>query len=223
MKTIFAKAALAIAALALTFSLASCDRGNGATGPVGDEFEDALFYINEAVVEDAEVVEASIENEMDIPEYGEFAESMRPDRRDNDRKPPKRHHFLGRVLRSLDLTDEQKAEVRILLEENRDCVREAKAALWEARMEIIRAANEERRAVIESYRNGEIERDAAVEQIKAINQAAREELRGLQELAEVTRAAIEDCNKALFDAIGQILDEEQLEKWNAFLERLGLL
>jgi hypothetical protein len=131
-------------------------------------------------------------------------------------KPHKRF-FLGRILRALDLSEEQRAAISEDLLAHHDCMREAMLALREAEYELISAANEDRRAIYEQLRNGELTREEAQEAIRQIFEDLRNDLEN-DEGVQAARAAVEDCFDTLFENIAGELTEEQLEMWNEWLE-----
>jgi len=135
---------------------------------------------------------------------------------DNRFKPQKRF-FLGRILSALDLTEEQRAAISEDLQAHHDCMTEAMLALREAEYELISVANEQRRAIYEQLRNGEITREEAQELIRGIFEELREDLENDEDV-QAARAAIEACFDTLFDNIAAELTEEQLALWNEWLE-----
>jgi len=128
------------------------------------------------------------------------------------------NHLRG-VLGELALTDEQKEQIRDLMAAHHDCVRGPLAAICATSQEIIQAVNEEVRAIIESLRNGEIDRAEAWEQLRELNQRAREAIRkdpdNLDQLV-----ALCECKLTLFDNIRTILDEEQQGIWDDWVAGL---
>ena len=128
------------------------------------------------------------------------------------------NHLRG-ILRELALTEEQKEQARDLMAAHRDCVKGPLAAICATSQEIIQAVNEELRALVESLRNGEIDRAEAREQLKELNQRAREAIRedpdNLDQLV-----ALCECKLTLFDNFRAILDEEQQEAWDEWVAGL---
>lgn len=134
-------------------------------------------------------------------------------------KHQKKHKrfFLGRILRALDLSDEQKETIHDYLIAHHDCIREWMLALKEAEREILQAANEERREIFEQLRNGDITRAEARELLRQLHQDLKETLDNDPDVQEA-RENLRDCFVTLFENIEGELTEEQLEKWERWLE-----
>ncbi len=122
---------------------------------------------------------------------------------------------LGRILLQLNLTDEQKEQVKDFLAQYRDCVKNAMIALRESEREIIAQANQERRQVMEQLQNGEIDRQTAWELMKQINQRTREALMN-NPVRQQTLEQLKDCWDTLVANIKSILTDEQ----NALFDEL---
>jgi hypothetical protein len=69
---------------------------------------------------------------------------------------------LAPVLMRLDLDETQRLQIRELVGQHRSSIRAAMEGLREVNMELIRQANEERRAIKEAFHAGEITREEAV-------------------------------------------------------------
>lgn len=156
----------------------------------------------------------------------EFALGFKPgdDRRPDDRRRDGRMKndrassqrvFLGRILRYLELTEDQRASLNEYMLEYRDCMKEIMEASYEERMEIIAAANEERAAIIEAIRNGEYTREEAREVLQQLNERVRTQLRELVDVNAHCR-----CLNQLLTSIQGILEGDQIatfERWIATL------
>lgn len=133
--------------------------------------------------------------------------------------PMREGRHLGLILRLLELTDEQKELVRIYLQENRACVREAFDDFKAAITPILRSANEERKALIEQYRNGEITNEELYFALQELREQTKNEIENNADV-QAAKLAICDCKLTLLDNIGSILTEDQLTIWNDWVDNL---
>ncbi len=213
-------ALLAAFAVVLLVSVTGCEKpGEGPNDPIdnGDfygiaaaqEFEN--FEIIDPAEELANVSEPTMELEME-------AEEITPDFRDNPRhgkKPPRRTHPLLRVFRAMEIDREQFEQIQDFKVQYHRCMYEVMVPYVQARREIIRQANEDRREVITAYRNGSITAEEARAQMKEIWVETHEQLRGLFDWD--AKCA---CLKQFFENIASVLDEDQLKIWNEFINSL---
>ncbi len=63
---------------------------------------------------------------------------------------------LGRILKQLNLTDEQKAQIQEFMQAYRDCVKSALMALRESERQILQQANQARQQVREQLQSGQL-------------------------------------------------------------------
>jgi len=131
------------------------------------------------------------------------------------KRPIKYMTPLGRILKELNLTEEQKAQVREFFNQYRECVKAAMMALRESEKQIIDQANQARRQVMEQLKNGEIDRQTAMEQLRQINQRTREALLN-NPVRQQTLEQLKNCWETLITNIKNILTEEQ----NALFDQL---
>lgn len=124
------------------------------------------------------------------------------------------------VLKDLALTDEQKTQAREAMAGHRDCIQAHLQAFRDANQAIIDAANEQRRAIRESVRAGELTREEARAQIGAINASTREAILNNPD-SQGPIQALCDCKTALFDSIRAILDETQQVAWDEWVAGLS--
>ncbi|MCG8606604.1 hypothetical protein MJD09_16675 [bacterium] len=128
-------------------------------------------------------------------------------------------NHLKEVLRELNLSEEQKLQLRELMSGQRECIQEPLQAFRDANQEIIDAANVERQTIIDSYRNGEITREEAKDLLEALNETTREAILANPE-SEAPIQAMCDCKLSLFDNVHAILDETQQAAWDEWVAGL---
>ena len=126
---------------------------------------------------------------------------------------------LLRVLRAMELDDEQKEKVRTFLKEHRDCVREAQMLLRKSQMEIIREANAMRESLMQEYRDGNMTREELRKALMRLNRATLDKLRNNPVRERVLKMIIK-CRETLYANIGDILNDDQKEIWERFLNYL---
>ena len=158
-------------------------------GPKDDDMADMFgteFTVFNETETEANIIDATIDYEMEASFPMDEPEFMGPN---GDPKGPKgkmgfkRRHMrkpgmhLGRVLYPLKLTEDQRGLLKELAMAHRDCVKESVMEYRIAILEIVKAANEERRAIIVAMKNGDMPREEAMAAIKEINMRLREDIK----------------------------------------------
>lgn len=124
-------------------------------------------------------------------------------------------HPFARLIKALNLTEEQQAQVRQFLAEHDTCVKNALAMHHEQMRAIIARAKAAREEVIAAYKAGEITREEAKEKINAINQAAREALKNSTDREQI-KEILKGCDDKFLRQLASILTDEQmaiLKRW----------
>jgi len=128
-------------------------------------------------------------------------------------------NHLGEILKRLTLTEEQILQIRELMLVHRECIQEPLAAIRETSRALIHEANQERLAIINALRNGEIDHAEAQEQMESLNQRTCERIRENLHNQE-QKEALCDCKEALFDDIQSLLEADQLALWVEWVAEL---
>ncbi len=227
------KTLLAMFAIVAMITLASCDKV-GVTDPVesqsADRFENVNYMLPTTSTEVGDIYEATETNAMglycpvdDMKMTG--ASDDRKGGRPDDKgmkpgRPGKGPEFfnLGRVLKALQLTDEQKTQVEGFMQAHKLCVEENRLLLRNAQMDIIKAANTQRLAIIADLKAGTITREEAMAQLKALNEATRTAIQN-DPTIQAALAAIKACEETFITAIKGILTPEQLTKFETYLAK----
>ena len=131
-----------------------------------------------------------------------------------------KHIALSQFFKKLNLSADQKAQLRVFQDEHRECVRLAMQTLRETEREIIQTANEQRRAIVQQVKDSIITKEVAKVQLQELAAATRLELKNNPARA-IAEAALLACRNTFISNISAILTEEQLVKWNQFLERMN--
>ena len=126
---------------------------------------------------------------------------------------------LGSVFRDLGLTEDQRAQLHDLMTGHRECVQEPLQAFRDANQDLIAAANEQRQTIKDAVQNGEITREEAMEQLRALSESTRELIRNNPD-NEPFKEALCACKLAHFDNVRAILDETQQATWDAWVAGL---
>lgn len=208
-------AAIMIPLLALLL-MQSCSSDNSVSSTDDNGIQDYNVY--DYNFSSFDMHEASLDDDMDLDE----CQPMRPEFDGmRDKMPPhaKARMFLGRVFREMNLTEEQRAEIRTLMQSHILCEMQWFRKLQAARQEILTTLNAERRAIMEKVKNGDLTRRQAEPLIRQLNARAMEMIKNLP-INEEAREGIILCRETFLDAVGGLLIEEQLVIWNSFLENI---
>ena len=126
---------------------------------------------------------------------------------------------LARVLKSLNLTDEQKDKVKGYLFDFRLCMKDAIKDLRQSEREVLKPFNEQRKAVVDAYKSGASSREDAMAQLKVIKTAAKEALKA-NNFRNIACEAMKLCRKILLENIGSLMEGNQIAIWNEWLAKL---
>jgi len=184
------------------------------------------IVLNDAVEIDGdlattEVVECTLETGAFIPGDQSIFENCRFDGKDMGKGfPPRRGNLkdrpmVGKVMREMELTEAQIAQLKEFNLAHRDCIQLIMKTWREAVAPIMEKANAERKLIMDDLKAGTITRKEAGDKLKALNEAMRAEIDALR-MKDTIKAAIEDCNKKFIADIKSILTEEQLVIWEKY-------
>jgi hypothetical protein len=212
--TVFAFALLTI----LVFQ--SCNKDDSSTNSNWSIFDAPEWYAPEPDNTEAEITEATLEQPFDIvSEENDYRLCDGTRKNDKVLKEKRRFYPIARALKNLNLDDIQKEQVKGFLFDFRLCIKESVMKLRESERELIVPYNDKRKIIYDAYKNGDITRENAIEQLKELAKELKEELKenGLRMKACEEMKA---CAKISFNNIKEILTSEQLEKWNEWQEKL---
>lgn len=205
MKKMFSLLLPAIAVIAI-LSLSSCSEEPATQVNESDLLQSSISsYADFDISDEDGITYSTLETEL----------AVRPPDPGRDRNP--RFVPLWHVLRSLELTEEQKAEIKDCFTAHRECVAFALRNMYAESKPIITEANALRREVMEKLKNNLLTREEAKMALDRINLSVRNQLKPIR---IETCEALKECREALFDCIGGELNEEQLVKWNEWLSKL---
>ena len=216
---------LLILAAVSALMINSCSESNNPAGGMGAGAE--MEYIAYDGFDEATFQDATMESEPMLltPESDEYCMYADDNRRGKqkmqrpDRRPPV-FEFM-RVFRAMELTDEQKAELRPFFEAHFACASDLLLTLRESERAIIQSAREERQSIMAQFRAGELTREEAIAELRQLNLRTKQALLENPE-REAAREALKECRDLLLENIASILTEEQLLIWEEWLaEREG--
>ncbi len=123
--------------------------------------------------------------------------------------------YLGRILRQLKLDSTQVQQIKGFIKDYISCVHDAMVALRQSEKTIIQNANQNRRLILDSLKNGQITVKEAMADLRLLNQTTRQELK--DNPARITACeAIKACRETLFTNIESVLTPDQLTIWDAW-------
>lgn len=213
MKNLKLLMAILLSSIALILMQSCNTDSNPASSSSDDSFQSFAVYNYD--VSDFTLQDATLDNDFIL----EDCQPMRPDLGDSkEGKQPKfnKRVILFRVFNEMNLSDEQKQAIRLLMTNHILCEMEWFKMLQEARKPIMEAARLERAAIMEQAKAGEITRKEASELIRQLNIRVRAAIAAL-EVNEEVREGLLLCKEEFFAAIAELLTEEQLVIWERFL------
>jgi hypothetical protein len=160
--------------------------------------------------------DATVDSDISLDE----CQPMSPDGNlgNTDKKPPvvDRKFPFARIFQEMKLTDEQKASVRELMASHVKCEFQWFRKLQQVRDAIAKRANEERRAIMQKVKDGEITRAEAKVLIDQLNRRVREAIKN-NPINEEVREGIIRCREEFINGVAKLLTDEQLVMWKRFL------
>jgi hypothetical protein len=201
-------------AAALTIGISSCTK----TDPVSPDSSNNNPFIPEYVsagtqVDDLVISEPTVDQPAIVQNAME-SERMQLGMQFCEREP--QFQFTP-IFRDLKLTPEQLDSIKVFMREHNECQRIARAEYYNAIMGFVDSANTQRRAVLDSLRQGLLDRTNAVQRLKQINREMRLAIQNSGAL-ETLRTALQGCTETLFANIRSILNADQLAKWDRWVE-----
>ncbi len=209
---------LILTALLLFFSVfffSACEEDSGANPQTVDNFESdeyAILDFNDAL------------NSVQGGTMDEAFALTQPFPGDNNfqrgpNHPNRKGSHLRQILWLLELSDDQKELVREYVNESHECARSAFADFRSAVQPILRDANEQRLALIEEYRNGEITNEELYFALQELRSTTHETIEN-DPAVQGAKQLICDCKLNLLDNVGSLLTDNQLTIWNDWVSNM---
>lgn len=185
------------------------------------DFEDALLLFEDATLDRPfEIYGPEFgDGSAPAPGPGEGGPNGRHGRLGHGPRPDRPGAHLGPILRELDLTDEQREQIRDLMVQYRACAEGPLSEFRELNQDILEQANSDRRAILEALRSGDLTREEAYAQLQDLIARTREAIESNPENAAIHEALC-DCKLAHFEAIRALLTSEQQIVWDEWIAEL---
>lgn len=219
---------LAVFALALMVGLNSCDKGEIPTNGEWYLFDSPEWLAPEPNASPVEINGGTLEQPFDLCPIAQDVRLYNPndDGRggngkggDNGSMGKRKFLPLGRILRDLKLDSNQVELVKGFILDYRLCIQENVMALRERERELLEPFEAQRRAILEAYKNGEITREQAYEQLQQLREQIRQVLEE-NNFRVLACEAMKDCRNRLFENIKSILTQEQLARFEEWLSKM---
>ncbi len=191
----------------VAFLVSSCDRiPTEPESTTATNNHSELFMITEYDVFAGDFQEATLEHELAL------------NTRDDRPTPPARPISLWQILRLMNLTEEQKAEILEYMQDHRECVKAVMMKMKAEQRKLMDSVNNPRKEIMKKVKSGEITREQARERLQHLNENF---FKAMHQLRVATCEALKECRKALLDAIsGMDLTDEQRSIWDRWLASL---
>ena len=212
-KLSFVSLFVTLIAVTLTLGLTSCTKDN----PVSTTADESMDFVSYGTLIDLpQVSDATIESDMKL------MNEMQP------QVVEKGGLFGGNmpmfkfreIFQRLNLTDDQKTEIRAIIAAHIDCEKAARLAFYEKISGIIQGANDQRKVILEALKNGEIDRKTAGQQLRDLNKATRDAIAASGAIEEL-RAALKNCNETMVASLKSTLTDEQFAKFIKWFQRMN--
>lgn len=205
----------------LIIGISACNKSEGPTNSSWSIYDSPEWQIPEPDNSPADITPATLDKPFNIVPESEDLRFCDNTGMYNMKKFRERRQFmpLARILYALQLTDDQKAQIKDFMIAFRDCHKNAMLALRESEKEIIQPFNEQRRTIIEALKNGEITREEAQQQMQQLNMDLRNALQNNPARLAACEA-MKECRRNLLTSIEGILNPDQLVKWLDWVSKL---
>lgn len=201
---------LSLIALTLTLGLTSCTKED----PIGVGEESFNFVSAGTYVEDIQISTPTLDSEIKL------LNEVTPQAIDNGTLFGGKAPMLPfrELIKILKLSEEQMIAFKELIKAHIDCERLARMEYYKKISEILRAANEERKAIREQVANGTLEKKDAYKLLRELEirtQKAIQESGAAKEL----RIALKACTDELMAKMKEVLTPEQYAKFEKWMKR----
>ncbi|MBS3945083.1 MAG: hypothetical protein KGZ42_06255 [Melioribacter sp.] len=126
---------------------------------------------------------------------------------------------FGLIFRRLDLTEAQVTDIRALMKTYHESLKPLLKEFQDANKEIVKAANEKRKVIMDDLKNGVITRQQANEKLRILNNETKQQIKNNPASIRITNQICQ-LNKKLMDDIKALLTSEQVVKWDQMTKRI---
>jgi len=192
---------LVMALFFVSVILTSCNKGSDALTPVTATDNSASEMVVSYSAVASESNDPDLQTEISAKPMSEVTKYIK----------------LTEIFQRLKLTAEQKAQVKIFMDQQRECTELAMKTLRDSEKEIIKNGNIQRKAIMQQLKDSSITKETARILLKTLGETTRLALKN-NPAREVAELAMKACKETFAANISGILTTEQLVKWNKFLE-----
>lgn len=218
MKNTIIRAAFAMFAIAITILISSCQQASSPVSPISSNTNSPSIVksnlTNSTILTtDYAVLEATTDNEMVF--CGDTNRNT-PGMGDSSRKhlEPKHPIFLGGEFRKLGLSLAQDSLIWGYMGTFMSCEKSAMQSTQAQRLALVQAANDQRKAVLDSLKGNLITKTIARSELNAINQQVRSALNTLDQ------SVMCPCLLSFYASIRSALTTDQQVTWDAWVATL---
>ena len=197
------------------FFFSACEQDTGANPQTVDNFEADEFAILDFDDAMSTLKGGTIDEKFGITQPFPGDNNFRR----GPNHPNRRGSHLRQILWLLELSDDQKELVREYVGASHDCVHSAFTEFRAAVQPILQDANEQRLALIEQYRNGEITNEELYFALQELRNTTHETIEN-DPAVVAAKQLICDCKINLIDNVGSILSDDQLIIWNDWVSNI---
>lgn len=184
---------------------------------VGENSEQLISATDYALMDEAEIMtdlgEATTTQNM------EWGANVPQDSKRKFLKPRPKRIYFGKILRELELSDEQHTQIKSLIEGHRTAAKSIHEDFKLQVQDIIDSAKAERDEIVEKMKAEEITKEEARELLKVLNEETKAEIESTEAYLNA-KAELCVLKKELVEEITLILTEEQKTEWNNWLDNL---
>lgn len=221
--------ALAVLAFGATLYFMGCNDKGNVNAPRQTNFEMAQFVVVDYGDIQNAIEDATVDNDMKFngtmldfdffdgnQPFGPGDPSLRGmqwfDRFDFGK-------HLGMLFRQLNLTDDQKTQIQSLMKTFHTNMKPLVRQFYDANKDIISNANATRKLIVDSLKAGQITRDQASADLRALNQTTRNLIDNNPASQTIKSEMCAERDK-LFAGIAAVLQGDQITKWNDWISRI---
>ncbi|MDC1068246.1 hypothetical protein OAQ99_03700 [Candidatus Kapabacteria bacterium] len=219
---------VAILLLVSLLGLVSCDNlGKNGTEPSGDTDLSEAVFTSLSEFDNIQIDGGTFESEFDSQEIYGYEEKVGPARkkygkkgfRGGKKKDVKREDRRG-GLSQLDLSDEQKEQLKAFVIARKECSKSYMEQLREIDNTILEQFNGRRSLLIEDYKAGNLSKDELLDALKSLREEIRTAFENSTERASLIDS-MKECKLVFEENIKSILSDEQLAIWETLTTEKG--
>jgi Spy/CpxP family protein refolding chaperone len=201
------------------FGLVSCDKIDGGNGPEDGETDEPIIFTSISEFDEIDV-SGSLSEKLDATHvYGyeeklEGSERAMKGKRGPKRGPKKgaKKHDQRGVMGKLDLSDEQKEQIKTFADARKECASGYFELLREVTSSVLEQFEGQREAIVAEYQAGNITKEEAGDQLEALKNEVKAALEGSAERTALIEE-LKACQETYRENVMSILSEEQLAIW----------